>query len=186
MRVPEAISQPETQPEIDLIHHQKSIVPQSFGDFGHGCLSRPYTKLTCPSALLLPLPQEKQGDLASTGDEVSYTARDHRSLVNWKKHKLCLLSILLHHLLHIHNNVATERNDKPTVYSYRRQWNPCHMDFGLVFQQAIDRQDRTLQTEGRFSLLELHGDITTAWYTGILHRTRTRCKTTCLVGTPLH
>jgi len=29
------------------------------------------------------------------------------------------------------------------------------MDFGLVFQQAIDRQDRTLQTEGRFSLLEL-------------------------------
>jgi len=96
MRVPEAISQPETQPEIDLIHHQKSIVPQSFGDFGHGCLSRPYTKLTCPSALLLPLPQEKQGDLASTGDEVSYTARDHRSLVNWKKHKLCLLSILLH------------------------------------------------------------------------------------------
>ena len=56
------------------------------------------------------------------------------------------------------------------------------MDFGLVFQQAIDRQDRTLQTEGRFSLLELHGDITTAWYTGILHRTRTRCKTTCLVG----
>jgi len=28
------------------------------------------------------------------------------------------------------------------------------MDFGLVFQQVIDRQDRT-QTEGRFSLLEL-------------------------------
>jgi len=29
------------------------------------------------------------------------------------------------------------------------------MDFGLVFQQAIDQQDRILQTEGRFSLLEL-------------------------------
>ena len=28
------------------------------------------------------------------------------------------------------------------------------MDFDLVFQQVIDRQDRTLQTEGRFSLLE--------------------------------
>jgi len=28
------------------------------------------------------------------------------------------------------------------------------MDFGLVFQQVIDRQDRKLQTEGRFSLLE--------------------------------
>jgi len=25
-----------------------------------------------------------------------------------------------------------ERNDKPTVCCYRRQWNPCHMDFGLV------------------------------------------------------
>jgi len=124
----------------------------------------------------LPLPPETRYTTARRDSFV----RSH--LVNWKKHKLCLLSILLHHLLHIHNNVATERNDKPTVYSYRRQWNPCHMDFGLVFQQAIDRQDRTLQTEGRFSLLELHGDITTAWYTGILHRTRTRCKTTCLVG----
>ena len=50
--------------------------------------------------------------------------------------------------------VATGRtDDKPTVY-YRRQWNPCHMDFDLVFQQVIDRQDRTLQTEERFSLLE--------------------------------
>jgi len=39
---------------------------------------------------------------------------------------------------------------QPTVYSYRRQWNPCHMDYGLVFQQAIDRQDRT-PAEGRFS-----------------------------------
>ena len=31
---------------------------------------------------------------------------------------------------------------------------PATWTFGLVFQQAIDRQDRTLQTEGRFSLLE--------------------------------
>ena len=46
MRVPEA-NAPETQPEIDLIHHQMNQ-PQSFGDFGHGCFSRPYTKLTCP------------------------------------------------------------------------------------------------------------------------------------------
>ena len=30
---------------------------------------------------------------------------------------------------------------------------PATWTFGLVFQQAIDRQDRT-QTEGRFSLLE--------------------------------
>jgi len=69
---------------------------------------------------------------------------------NWKKHKLCL-SILLQHL-QLHRR-SLLRNDEAYV-CYRRQWNPCHMDFGLVFQQAIDRQDRTLQTEGRFSLLE--------------------------------
>jgi len=59
------------------------------------------------------------------------------------------------------------------------------MDFGLVFQQAIDRQDRT-PAEGRFSYWNHYiGDITTAWYTGILHRTRThRTLMTCLVGTP--
>jgi len=47
--------------------------------------------------LLLLLLQE-QGDLASTpiGDEVPYDMQETlRSLANWKKHKLCLLSILL-------------------------------------------------------------------------------------------
>ena len=78
--------------------------------------------------------------------------RETRSLVNWKKHKLCLCFPYTYN-----HTVATERNDKPTVY-YRRQWNPCHMDFGLVFQQVIDRQDRTLQTEGRFSSTGTTGD----------------------------
>ena len=30
-----------------MIHHQNLNQPQSFGDFGHGCFSRLYTKLTC-------------------------------------------------------------------------------------------------------------------------------------------
>ena len=60
--------------------------------------------------------------------------------------------------------------------------SPCHMDNLISFQRVIDRQDRT-QVEGRFSYWNYTGDITTAWYTGILHRTRTRRKTTCLVGT---
>ena len=47
------------------------------------------------------------------------------------------------------HTTSTRKDDEPTV-CYRQQWNPCHMDFGLVFQQAIDRQDRT-QVEGRFN-----------------------------------
>ena len=74
---------------------------------------------------------------------------------------------------------------KPTVYSYRRQWNtPVTWTFGLVFQQAIDRQDRTLQTEGRFSLLEPLEIQPSREHSH--YRTRTRPMTTCLVGyTPL-
>jgi len=55
-------------------------------------------------------------------------ARDpFRSLANWKrKHNLCLLPF---HTTTQPHTVATERTDKPTVCCYRRQWNPCHMDF---------------------------------------------------------
>ena len=78
---------------------------------------------------------------------------DLRSLANWKKHKLCLS------ISHTYNHIVAPYYGmtKPTVCCYRRQWNPCHMDdFGLVFQQAIDRQDRTLQAEGRFSFYWNH------------------------------
>ena len=60
-----------------------------------------------------------------------------------------------HLLLQLHRHNRKDRRQAYSLSLYRRQWNPCHMDFGLVFQQAIDRQDRILQTEGRFSLLEL-------------------------------
>jgi len=39
---------------------------------------------------------------------------------------------------------------KPTVYSYRRQWNPCHMD-NLVLSSSKPLTGRTGQVEGRFS-----------------------------------
>ena len=32
---------------------------------------------------------------------------------------------------HTPTTTSTRKDDKPTV-CYRRQWNPCHMDFGLV------------------------------------------------------
>ena len=56
------------------------------------------------------------------------------------------------HLLHLHH-VATERNDKPTVCSYRRQWKPLsHGHWSCSSKPLTGRTG--LQTEGRFSLLE--------------------------------
>jgi len=118
-----------------------------FGDFAHGTYTgynhRPENQVNLLSLLLL-LPQE-QGDLASTGDE----ARDpFRSLADWKKHKLCLFSILLSY----YYNYTSQPKGTTSLQSasYRRQWNPCHMDNLISFQRVIDRQDRT-PVEGRFN-----------------------------------
>jgi len=88
---------------------------------------------------------------------------------------LCLLPF------HTPTTTSTRKDDKPTV-CYRRQWNPCHMDFDLVFQQVIDRQDRNKLKDA--SATGTTGDTP---LTGHSHyRTRTRLMTTCLVGhTPL-
>ena len=124
-----------------MIHHQNLNQPQSFGDFGHGCFSRLYTKLTC-----LPFSYHYHHRSKGTtslprcwrrGATTRETSLQLANSLNRKKHKLCLLSI------HPHIVAAYYGMTKPTVCFYRRQWNPCHMDFGLVFQQAIDRQDRT-------------------------------------------
>ena len=60
---------------------------------------------------------------------------------NWKKHKLCLLPF---HHPHLH--VATERNDVAYSLLLATDDNgtPATWTLGLVFQQAIDRRDRTL------------------------------------------
>jgi len=80
--------------------------------------------------------------------------------------------------------VATGRtDDKPTTVSLRTDDNGTPATWTLVlFQQAIDRQDRT-PVEGRFSYWNY-------WRYNSLnrnlshYRTRTRRKTTCLVGHP--
>ena len=77
--------------------------------------------------------------------------RETWSLANWKKHKLCLLSIPLQ--LHLLQRLS-ERTTSLQSVATDDNGTPATWTFGLVFQQAIDRQDRT-QTEGRFSLLEL-------------------------------
>jgi len=83
--------------------------------------NRPYTKLTCPS----PTTGARGPRFHGIGDEEPpYTTRaTTQTEPNGKAQ-----------VVPFHTHTPTcqpERNDKPTV-SYRRQWNPCHMDFGLV------------------------------------------------------
>ena len=125
-------------------------------------------------ALLLPLPQE-QGDLASTptGDEVPH-AKDSfaRQLKPNGRSTSCASSP--HLLLQPRRNRKEQRSLKSILID--DNGTPATWTFGLVFQQAIDRQDRTLQSRRTLQLYwNYTGDIITAWYTGILHRTRTRC-----------
>ena len=96
----------------------------------------------------------------------------HRSLANRKrKHKLCLL-------LSIHRRNRKDRQ----AYSLLLQTTMEPLPHGLWSCSSKPLTGRTGQVEGRFNYWNYIGDITTAWYTGILHRTRTRRKTTCLVG----
>ena len=126
----QSLSQPESQPEeIDLIHHRNRSSTTKFGDFHHGTsrlLSRLETKLTFPSPTT-----------TTTG---ARGPRFHRrrgtvhlcSIANTFKLEEAQV-VPPFHTSYYNYIVATERtDDKPTVYSYRQQWNPCHMDFGLV------------------------------------------------------
>ena len=108
------------------------------------------------------------------------TIRSFARQTEWKKHKLCLLlSILLHLLPHL--QVAAERNDK--AYSLL-QTTMEPLPHGLWSCSSKPLTGRTGHELRDASATGTTGDINTAWYTGILHRTRTRRTTTCLVGTP--
>ena len=119
-----------------FIDHQ----PRSFGDFAHGNYTG-YTgrtpKLTCPSPTTTTTGGARGPRFHGVGDkEPLYDMRETlRSLANWKKHKLCLLSIhLLQRLPERTTSLQSATDDNGT---------PATWTFGLVFQQAIDRQDRT-------------------------------------------
>ena len=133
---------------IDLIHHQMDR-PTKFGDFGHGYYysRRPYTKLTCPSP-------------TTTG------ARGPRFHTNWTRgairHARDTLRLLAKPngrstscAFAFHTHTPTCQPERTTsLQSAYTDDNGTPATWTLVlFQQAIDRQDRT-QTEGRFSLLE--------------------------------
>ena len=146
----QSLSQPE---EIDLVHHQNpNHQPQSFGDFAHGHCTAAVHQVNLLALLLLPL--QEQGDLASTMLETrSHHTTCERLFICSQLAKLEKAQVVPpFHLLHLHH-VATERNDKPTVCSYRRQWKPLsHGHWSCSSKPLTGRTG--LQTEGRFSLLE--------------------------------
>jgi len=128
MRVPEA-NAPETQPEIDLIHHQMNQ-PQSFGDFAHGNYishdgRKTKLRTCCPSPTTTTGARGPR--FHTTGDEVSYA----RDLVARKLEEEAQVVPFAFHAIYNYIVATGRTDDKPTVYC-RRQWNPCHMDFDLV------------------------------------------------------
>jgi len=181
MRVPEAYGNRNRNRRRLIWFIIEMDHPQSFGDFPHGRLHRPYTKLTCPSPTTTTT--GARGPRFHVGHEVHHCERLFVRSPNWKKkHKLCLLLSISYIYTYYHYIIATGRtDDKPTV-SLCTDDNGTPATWTLVlFQQAIDRQDRT-PAEGRFSYWN-------HWRYNSLHRnlshnrTRTRRKTTCLVGT---
>jgi len=107
------------------------------------------TKLTCPSPTTTT---GARGPRFHAGDEVlPYTTCERHSSfarqTEWKKHKLCLC------FPYTHTSSQPEGTTTlPSLQSILIDDNgtPATWTLGLVFQQAIDRQDRT-QVEGRFN-----------------------------------
>jgi len=104
--------------------------------------STPATPAVHQVNLLLLLLVQEQGDLASTvGDEeLTYDMRETlRSLANWKKHNLCLCFPYYY----TYTQHRRSRKERRSLQSLTDD-NGTPATWTLVlFQQAIDRQDRT-------------------------------------------
>ena len=128
----------------------------------------PATPVVHQVNLLLLLLQE-QGDLASMVLETRShrTPREtHRSLANpnqtkWKSTTCACFP---------YTNVYPKGRQAHSLLQTTMEPLP----HGLWSRSSESLTGRTGQAEGRFSYWNYTGDITTAWYTGILHRTRTR------------
>ena len=174
------MSQPETQPEIDLIHHRNRSSTTKFGDFHHGTsrlLSRLETKLTFPSPTTTTT--GARGPRFHTNRTRGFDIPETSSLAKPNgRSTSCAFAF--------HTPTTTtsiRKDDKPTVCCYRRQWNPCHMDSWSCSSKPLT--GRTGHKLKDASTTGTTGD--TPWIQDYSHyRTRTRLMTTCLVGTPLH
>ena len=108
---------------IDLIHHHQNLnQPQSFGDFAHGHYTAVVHQVNLPfsyyrSKGTTSLPRWRRGTTVHQGERLVRSQAGRSTS--------CAFAF------HTPTTTSTRKDDKPTV-CYRRQWNPCHMDFGLV------------------------------------------------------
>ena len=144
MRVPEAISQPETQPEKQrrsISFTKNPNHPHSFGDFAHGTTPADNQVNLLPPPLL-----QERGDLASTLETRRYrtpreTRRSPTQTNNRRRSTTCAFPS---------STSTTSTSSQPKgmttiAYSLLLQTTmeaPATWTL-VLFQQAIDRQDRT-------------------------------------------
>jgi len=177
----QSLSQPVTQPEeIDFVHHQNQNQPQSFGDFGHGYYysRRPYTQVNLPFSYY----HHRSKGTTSLPPETRYSTTTERSTLCARKPEEA--QVVPFHTTTTTPTCLPERTTT-SLQSIPIDDNGTPATWTLVLsQQATDRQDR-IQTEGRFSLLELL-EIQPVPQEYSHYRTRTHRTTsmTCLVGTP--
>ena len=117
--------------------------PQSFGDFGHGSQPTAVHQVNLPfssyrSKGTPSLPRWRRGI-------VPHARNPHRLLANSPTGKSTPCAFP-----HLHRCNRKERRQAHSLLLQTTIEPLPHGQFGLVFQQAIDRQDRT-QAEGRFS-----------------------------------
>jgi len=102
-----------------------------------------------------------------------------RSLANWKKHKLCLLSIPLQ--LHLLQRLSERTTSLQSLFVQRTTMEPLPHGL-LVLSSSKPLTGRTGQAEGRFSYWKHHEPqpVPQEYSTG----QGLVPQTTCLVGTP--
>jgi len=126
---------------------------------------RPYTKLTCPS----PTTGARGLPRFHAGDEAHHCER----LVQSQTRSTGEAQVVPFHTTTTPYTMSTRKERRSLQSATDNNGTPVTWTL-VLFQQAIDRQDRTLQSRRTLQLYwNYTGDIMTAWYTGILHRTRT-------------
>ena len=125
MRVPEA-NAPETQPEIDLIHHQNRSSHKALETLPMATTRPSHTQVNLPFSYHYHYRRSKGTSLPRCWRRGATVRHARDTSLTRKLEKAQVVPPF-----HTPTTTSTRKDDKPTV-CYRRQWNPCHMDFGLV------------------------------------------------------
>ena len=125
-------------------HDSSSNQPQSFGDFHHGTsrlLSRLETKLTCPSPTTTT---GARGPRFHTNRRRGFDIPETSSLAKLNGRSTSCASFPYYYTVY-YINTTSQPKGTTSLQSILIDDNgtPATWTLGLVFQQAIDRQDRT-------------------------------------------